>query len=58
VKRSDIKAAEKIESIADTRDLAARRLPRGIFQRYEAGSSSNATRDKNTQVGHRDALAA
>jgi hypothetical protein len=69
VERSDVKAAEMRESVADARDLAARRRPTGIFQSYEAGSGSNATSyeagsgsnatgDENTQVGHRDALAA
>ena len=58
MKRADLKAAEKIESVADARGLAARRLPRGSFESYQAGSASNATRDENTQVGRRDALAA
>ncbi|MDP8908961.1 MAG: alpha-hydroxy-acid oxidizing protein [Chloroflexota bacterium] len=50
MRRSDVKTAAKIESVADARDLAARRLPKGIFQMFEAGSGSNATMDENTQA--------
>lgn len=48
--RSDVRTAAKIDSVADARDLAARRLPKGIFQMFEAGSGSNATMDENAQA--------
>ena len=47
MRRADVKAAARIESVADARDLAARRLPKGVFQMFEAGSGSNATMDEN-----------
>ena len=50
MRRSDMKAAARIESVADARDLAARRLPKGVFQMFEAGSGSNATMDENEQA--------
>lgn len=50
MRRSDVTTAAKIESVADARDLAARRLPKGIFQMFEAGSGSNATMDENAQA--------
>jgi hypothetical protein len=50
MRRSDVKTAATIESVADARDLAARRLPKGIFQMFEAGSGSNATMDENAQA--------
>jgi len=48
--RSDVKTASQIESVADARELAARRVPKGVFQMFEAGSGSNATMDENTQA--------
>jgi isopentenyl diphosphate isomerase/L-lactate dehydrogenase-like FMN-dependent dehydrogenase len=50
MRRSDIKAAASIESVEDARALAARRLPKGVFQMFEAGSGSNATMDENEQA--------
>jgi hypothetical protein len=44
MRRSNVKIAARIESVADARDLAARRLPKGIFQVFGAGSGSNASR--------------
>ena len=48
--RSDEAIATRIESVADARDLAERRLPKGVFQMFEAGSGSNATMDENEQA--------
>jgi isopentenyl diphosphate isomerase/L-lactate dehydrogenase-like FMN-dependent dehydrogenase len=50
VRRSDIKTAQQIESVADARHLAARRVPKGIFQMFEAGSGSNATMVENDRA--------
>src|SRR4051794_23247503 len=50
MRRSDVRTAGKIESVADARELAARRVPKGIFQMFEAGSGSNATMDENEQA--------
>ena len=50
MRRSDVKTAAKIESVADARELASRRVPKAIFQMFEAGSGSNATMDENTQA--------
>ena len=50
MRRSDVTAAAKIGSVADARELAERRLPKGIFQMFEAGSGSNATMDENAQA--------
>src|SRR5688572_4693621 len=50
MRHSDVKTAAKIESVADARELAARRVPKGVFQMFEAGSGSNATMDENTQA--------
>ena len=50
MRRSDVKTASKIESVADARELASRRVPKAIFQMFEAGSGSNATMDENAQA--------
>jgi isopentenyl diphosphate isomerase/L-lactate dehydrogenase-like FMN-dependent dehydrogenase len=50
MRRSDVKTATQIESVADARELAARRVPKGIFQMFEAGSGTNATMDENAQA--------
>jgi isopentenyl diphosphate isomerase/L-lactate dehydrogenase-like FMN-dependent dehydrogenase len=50
MRRVDIKTAGKIESVEDARDLAARRLPKGVFQMFEAGSGSNVTMDENERA--------
>jgi isopentenyl diphosphate isomerase/L-lactate dehydrogenase-like FMN-dependent dehydrogenase len=50
MRRSDVTAAAKIGSVADARELAERRVPKGIFQMFEAGSGSNATMDENAQA--------
>src|SRR3954452_15783066 len=50
MRRSDVAAASRIESVADARDLAARRVPKGVFQMFEAGSGTNATMDENAQA--------
>jgi len=46
----DTRTATKIESVQDARALAARRVPKGVFQMFEAGSGSNATMDENEQA--------
>ncbi len=50
MRSSDVRTAAKIDSVTDARDLAARRVPKGIFQMFEAGSGSNATMAENTQA--------
>ena len=40
----------KIQSVEDARLLAKKRLPRGIFQMFEAGSGSNVTAERNVEV--------
>ena len=50
MRRVDVKTAAKIESVEDARELAARRLPKGVFQMFEAGSGSNATMDENERA--------
>ena len=50
MRRADVAAAARIESVADARALAARRMPKGVFQMFEAGSGSNATMDENAQA--------
>src|SRR3954454_1552705 len=50
MRRADLKTADRIESVEDARDLAARRVPRGVFQMFEAGSGSNATMDENARA--------
>src|SRR3954470_13425801 len=50
MRRIDVKTAEQIESVADARDLAARRVPKGVFQMFEAGSGSNATMEENAKA--------
>lgn len=40
----------RIQSVEDARLLAKRRVPRGIFQMFEAGSGSNVTMDRNEEV--------
>jgi len=50
MRRADVAAAARIESVADARDLAERRLPKGVFQMFEAGSGSNATMEENAQA--------
>src|SRR3954471_4768196 len=50
MRRSDVKTAAKIESVADARELAERRVPKGVFQMFEAGSGTNATVDENAQA--------
>jgi isopentenyl diphosphate isomerase/L-lactate dehydrogenase-like FMN-dependent dehydrogenase len=50
MRRADVKTAAKIESVEDARALAERRLPKGIFQMFEAGSGSNATMDENERA--------
>src|SRR3954452_4746384 len=50
MRRIDVKTAEQIESVADARDLAARRVPKGVFQMFEAGSGSNAAMEENAKA--------
>ena len=50
MRRQDVRTAAKIESVEDARTLAARRVPKGVFQMFEAGSGSNATMDENEQA--------
>ena len=42
--------ATRIQSVQDARDFAERRVPKGIFQMFEAGSGSNATMEANERV--------
>jgi isopentenyl diphosphate isomerase/L-lactate dehydrogenase-like FMN-dependent dehydrogenase len=50
MRRADVKAAGRIESVEDARRLAARRVPAGVFQMFEAGSGSNATMEENERA--------
>jgi isopentenyl diphosphate isomerase/L-lactate dehydrogenase-like FMN-dependent dehydrogenase len=47
---SDTKIASRIQSVADARYLAARRVPKGIFQMFESGDGPRLTWHRNTQV--------
>jgi hypothetical protein len=59
MRRSDIRMAEKIESVADVRDLAARRLPKGSdLHAAVLGHEISMPAIIFLQMGHRDALAA
>lgn len=40
----------RIQSVEDARHFAERRVPKGIFQMFEAGSGSNATMEENERV--------
>ena len=40
---SDEQVAARIQSVADAHYFAERRVPKGIFQLFEAGSGSNVT---------------
>ena len=40
----------RIQSVEDARHFARRRLPKGIFQMFEAGSGSNVTMRRNEEV--------
>ena len=40
----------RIQSVEDARLLAKRRVPKGIFQMFEAGSGSNVTMERNEAV--------
>lgn len=40
----------KIQSVEDARLLAKKRLPKGIYQMFEAGSGSNVTAERNVEV--------
>lgn len=44
------KTISRIQSVEDARLLARRRLPKGIFQMFEAGSGSNVTMERNEEV--------
>jgi pre-mycofactocin synthase len=44
------KKLSRIQSVEDARLLARHRLPKGIFQMFEAGSGSNVTMDRNEEV--------
>ena len=47
---SDEQIASRIESVADARYFAERRVPKGIFQMFEAGSGSNVTMRENRRA--------
>src|ERR1041384_1397421 len=47
---SDEQIAARIESVADARYFAERRVPKGIFQLFEAGSGSNLTMRENRRA--------
>lgn len=42
--------ASKILSVNDARYFAMKRVPRGIFQMFEAGSGSNVTAEDNVKA--------
>jgi len=44
------KIVSRIQSVEDARLLAERRLPKGIYQMFEAGSGSNVTMQRNEEV--------
>jgi isopentenyl diphosphate isomerase/L-lactate dehydrogenase-like FMN-dependent dehydrogenase len=46
----DEQVASRIESVADARYFAEQRVPRGIFQMFEAGSGSNVTMRENARA--------
>lgn len=41
---------ERIQSVADARELARRRVPKSVFQMFEAGSGSNVTAERNVEA--------
>lgn len=41
---------KNIESVDDARDIARRRVPKGVFQMFEAGSGTNQTAIRNEEV--------
>lgn len=41
---------DRIQSVADARDLARRRVPASVFQMFEAGSGSDITARRNEEV--------
>jgi len=47
---SDEQVASRIQSVADARYFAERRVPTGIFQMFEAGSGSNVTMRENRRA--------
>jgi len=48
--RSDEQIASRIQSVADAHYFAERRVPKGIFQMFEAGSGSNVTMRENQRA--------
>jgi isopentenyl diphosphate isomerase/L-lactate dehydrogenase-like FMN-dependent dehydrogenase len=47
---SDEQVATRIESVADAHYFAEQRVPKGIFQMFEAGSGSNVTMRENRRA--------
>jgi pre-mycofactocin synthase len=47
---SDEQVAARIQSVADARYFAERRVPASIFQMFEAGSGSNVTMRENVRA--------
>jgi pre-mycofactocin synthase len=47
---SDEEVATRIQSVADAHYFAERRVPKGIFQLFEAGSGSNVTMRENRRA--------
>jgi hypothetical protein len=47
---SDEQIASRIQSVADARYFTERRVPKGIFQMFEAGSGSNVTMRENRRA--------
>ena len=47
---SDEEVATRIQSVADAHYFAERRVPKGIFQMFEAGSGSNVTMRENRRA--------
>jgi isopentenyl diphosphate isomerase/L-lactate dehydrogenase-like FMN-dependent dehydrogenase len=47
---SEEQIASRIQAVADARYFAERRVPKGIFQMFEAGSGSNVTMRENRRA--------
>jgi pre-mycofactocin synthase len=47
---SDVEIAARIQSVGDAHYFAERRVPKGVFQMFEAGSGSNVTMRENRRA--------
>jgi isopentenyl diphosphate isomerase/L-lactate dehydrogenase-like FMN-dependent dehydrogenase len=50
VSRSDVRISSRIQSVADARYFAERRLPKALFQTFEGGSGSDLTARRNVEA--------